>query len=47
MSWVYSSLENKAIFEPLDEGERESEKADLKFNFQKAKIIASCPITSW
>ena len=25
----------------------ESEKADLKFNIQKAKIMASGPITSW
>ena len=25
----------------------ESEKAGLKFNIQKKKIMASCPITSW
>ena len=25
----------------------ESEKADLKLNFQKTKIMASSPITSW
>ena len=25
----------------------ESEKTDLKFNIQKIKIMASCPITSW
>ena len=25
----------------------ESEKADLKFNIQKTKIMASCHITSW
>ena len=25
----------------------ESEKAGLKFNIQKTKILASCPITSW
>ena len=25
----------------------ESEKADLKFNIQKMKIMASSPITSW
>src|SRR5574337_288898 len=25
----------------------ESEKADLKLNIQKNKIMASCPITSW
>ena len=27
--------------------EEESEKADLKFNIQKIKIMASSPITSW
>ena len=27
--------------------EKESEKADLKFNIQKIKIMASGPITSW
>ena len=27
--------------------EEESEKAGLKFNIQKTKIMASCPITSW
>ena len=26
---------------------KESEKAGLKHNIQKTKIIASCPITSW
>ena len=31
----------------LDEGERGSEKADLKLNIQKIKIRASSPITSW
>ena len=25
----------------------ESEKADLKLNIQKTKIMASCPIASW
>ena len=25
----------------------ESEKADLRLNIQKTKIMASCPITSW
>ena len=25
----------------------ESEKVGLKLNFQKTKIMASCPITSW
>ena len=26
---------------------KENEKAGLKLNIQKAKIMASCPITSW
>ena len=26
---------------------KESEKVGLKLNFQKTKIMASCPITSW
>ena len=34
--------------EPLDEGEQvKSEKADLKLNIQKTKIMASGPITLW
>ena len=33
--------------EPLDEGERESEKAGLELNVQKTTIMASGPITSW
>ena len=31
----------------LKKEKEESEKADLKFNIQKTKIIASGPITSW
>ena len=31
----------------LDEGEEESEKAGLKLNIQKTKIMTSGPITSW
>ena len=31
----------------LDEGEEESEKAGLKLNIPKAKIMASGPIISW
>ena len=31
----------------LDESEEESEKAGLKLNIQKMKIMASGPITSW
>ena len=33
--------------EPLDAGEKESEKAGLKFNIQKTKIMASGLIRSW
>ena len=32
---------------PLDESERGEWKVDLKLNIQKAKIMASSPITSW
>ena len=31
----------------LMKGKEESEKADLKLNIQKTKIMASSPITSW
>ena len=37
-----SKEELKSLFD-----ERESEKAGLKLNIQKTKILASCPITSW
>ena len=33
--------------EPLDEGERESEKVGLKLSIQKPKIMASVSIISW
>ena len=33
--------------EPLNESEEEREKAGLKLNIRKTKIIASGPITSW
>ena len=33
--------------EPLDEGQRDNEKACLKCNIQKTKIMGSSPITSW
>ena len=33
--------------EPLDEVKEESEKAGLKLNIQKMKIMASGSITSW
>ena len=32
---------------PLNPLDVESEKASLKFNIQKTKIMASSPITSW
>ena len=32
---------------PLMKVEEESEKANLKLNIQKTKIMASSPITSW
>ena len=32
---------------PLMRVKEEKEKADLKFNIKKTKIMASCPITSW
>ena len=39
-----SKEELKSIFMNVKE---ESEKAGLKFNIQKSKIMASVPITSW
>ena len=33
--------------EPLDEGEKESEKVALKLYIQKTKIMSSGPIISW
>ena len=39
--------EEESKEEPLDEGEEESEKAGLKLNIQKTKIMASSPITLW
>ena len=41
---VESKEELKNILMKVKE---ESEKAGLKLNIQKAKITASCPITSW
>ena len=46
--WYHSSdRKQRGTKEPLDEGKEESEKPGLKLNIKKAKIIASCPITSW
>ena len=39
-----SVLELKSLLMKVKE---ESEKVGLKFNTQKTKIMASCPITSW
>ena len=37
----------RGIKEPLDVGEKRSEKPCLKLNIQKTKIMAPSPITSW
>ena len=39
-----SEEESKSLLMKVKE---ESEKAGLKLNIQKTKIMASCPITSW
>ena len=39
--------ESEGELESVDESEREHEKAGLKLNIQKMKIMASSPITSW
>ena len=39
--------ENDEELKNLCKVKEESEKADLKLNVQKTKIIASSPITSW
>ena len=44
LSWTIIYIE---IEEELLRVKEESEKAALKFNIQKSKIIASGPITSW
>ena len=41
------SRKQRRTKQPLDENERGDEKAGLKLNFQKTKIMASGPITSW
>ena len=43
-SWTESEEKLKSLFLRVKE---ESEKAGLKFNIQKTKIMASSPITSW
>ena len=37
----------KELESPLMKVKEESEKASLKFSFEKTKIMASGPITSW
>ena len=39
--------ESKEVKSLLMKVEEESKKVGLKFNIQKTKTIASCPITSW
>ena len=39
--------ESKELKSLLMKGKKESEKAGLKLNIQKTKIMASSPITSW
>ena len=39
--------EVKRNYKALMKGKEESEKVGLKFSIQKAKIVASGPITSW
>ena len=39
--------ESKELKSLLMKVKEESEKADLKVNIQKTKIMASCPVTSW
>ena len=39
--------ESEAELQFLDEGVRESEKAGLKLNIQKTKIMVAGPTTSW
>ena len=39
--------ENEELKTLMMKAKEESEKGGLKFNIQKAKIMASSPITSW
>ena len=45
--WHHRYGRKRRTKEPLDEVKEESEKAGLKLNIQKTKIMASSPITSW
>ena len=44
LGWMKHKLELKSLLMKVEE---ESEKAGLKLNIQKMKIMASTPITSW
>ena len=45
---LWEKAKNSTLeFYILNKVKKESEKADLKLNIQKTKIMASCPITSW
>ena len=44
---LMAESEDQLFKKPLDEVKEESEKAGLKLNIQKTKIMASGPITSW
>ena len=39
--------DKRTFLSNLDDSERQSEKAGLKLNIQKTKIMSSSPITSW
>ena len=45
--WYHANgRKQRGTEEPLDEGEEESERASLKLNMKKTKIMASSPNTS-
>ena len=44
---ILIAVNKEEIKSPLMRVKEESEKAGLKFNIQKTKIMASSPITSW
>ena len=46
-SWGYQARTTEVVCHLLMKVKGESEKAGLKLNIQKTKIIASGPITSW
>ena len=46
-SSVYTTYKQRGTREPLVKVKEESEKAGLKLNIQRTKIMASGPIISW